>query len=151
MDNSYDLAEFGIDLAQQKGAKYVEARFINGQKTGFFLRNDNVISGSKTPWEGIGFRVLYNGGIGFTSVEQLTKENVKTAVKTAIKMAEVSNPREKIDLGEPVSNKASWKVDYNEDINDIHPLCRKWMEKQKITTSKIEPISSKPTSLRRFY
>ncbi|MFW9995115.1 MAG: TldD/PmbA family protein [Candidatus Odinarchaeota archaeon] len=119
MDDSYELAEFGIDYALQNGATYAEARVINGFKTGFFLRKSSVVSGSRTPLEGIGFRVLAGGGLGFSSVEQLAEKNVKEALDTGLKMARISNPEEKIDFGEPIANEAKWKVDYKENLADI--------------------------------
>ncbi|MFX0065365.1 MAG: TldD/PmbA family protein [Candidatus Hermodarchaeota archaeon] len=119
MIDSHDLAEWGIDHALSSGASYAEARVISGQKTGFFLRNGSLISGSQTPWKGIGFRVLVDGGLGFCSVEQLTKKNTKAALDASIKIARMSNPKHKIDFGEAISNEAKWKVDFKEDLADI--------------------------------
>jgi len=116
---SYDLAEFGIDYAQQNGATYAEARVINGFKTSFFMRNDTLLSGSKTPWEGIGFRILVDGGLSFCSVDKLSKKNVSSVLDLGLKMARVSNPKEKIDFGEPVTTEAKWKIDYKEDLADV--------------------------------
>ncbi len=120
MTDAHHLAEWGIEHALSSGASYAEARVISGQKTGFFLRNGSLISGSKTPWKGIGFRVLVAGGLGFCSVEQLTKKNTKAALDASIKIARISNPKHKIDFGEAISNEAKWKVDFKEDLADVN-------------------------------
>ncbi|MHA2363818.1 MAG: TldD/PmbA family protein [Candidatus Hodarchaeales archaeon] len=119
MTYSHDLAEWSIDFTRDNGVNYAEARVFEGEKTSFFLRNGTLISGANTPWIGIGFRVLFNGGLGFCSIDQLSKENTEKALNTAIKMAKVSNPIDKIDFGEAVTNKASWKVDFKEDLKNI--------------------------------
>jgi TldD protein len=116
---SKDLAEIGIGLAQDSGAKYAEARVINGKKIIYYFRNGELISGSELPWQGIGFRILKNGGLSFVAVDELTKKAVKRAISAGLKMANNSNPKEKIDFGEPVSNEAKWGVPIKERITSI--------------------------------
>ncbi|MFX0086900.1 MAG: PmbA/TldA family metallopeptidase [Candidatus Hodarchaeota archaeon] len=116
---STELAEYGIGLAQDSGASYAEARVINGQKTIFFVQNGNLVSGTELPWQGIGFRVLKSGGLAFVTVDELTKQSVKQAITAGLKMAISSNPKEKIDFGEPVSNKAKWSVPTKEKLTNI--------------------------------
>ena len=115
-----DLADFGMNFALDQCASYSEARAITGTRTAFFIRNGDVLSGSKLPWEGIGFRVLLNGGLGFCSVDQPTQDNIRNAVKTALQMAKISNPKEKIDFGEPICNEAKWGIDYKQDLKDVN-------------------------------
>jgi TldD protein len=114
-----DLAEFGIEYAQENGADYSEARLINGQKTNLFLRNGDLISGTQRPWLGIGFRVLQNGGLAFVSIDELSKKTVKNAINYGLKMVRESNPKEKIDFGEPISNEAKWAVDAEQKLVDV--------------------------------
>ena len=114
-----DLADYGMEYACDQGANYSEARLIDGQRTIFFLQNGNLISGSELPWTGIGFRVLSDGGLAFVSVDKLTKKEVVNAIDTGLKMARVSNPKHKIDFGEPVSNVAKWQVPAKENLRDV--------------------------------
>ena len=114
-----DLAEFGVEFAQQNGVEYAEARLINGQRTFLFLRNGMLISGTQQPWLGIGFRVLKDGGLAFVSIDELSKNKVKDAINSGVKMAKGSNPEEKIDFGEPVSNEAKWAVPVKERLDDV--------------------------------
>jgi TldD protein len=114
-----DLAEYGMEYARKQGATYSEARLIDGDRVIFTLRNGNLVSGSELPWRGIGFRVLSNGGLSFISVDKFSKKAVQKTIDTGIKMANNSNPREKIDFGDPVSNITSWKVPVKEDLKDI--------------------------------
>lgn len=114
-----DLAEYGVDLAHQNGADYAEARLIDGQKTVFFLHNGTLISGEHKPWLGIGFRILVNGGLAFVSVDKISKKEVKGAIISGVKMAKRSNPKEKIDFGDPITNEAKWEVHTKEKLEDI--------------------------------
>lgn len=119
MSYSKDLAEYGISLAQENGANYAEARMVDEKKIIYFLQNGELISGSELRKQGIGFRVLKNGGLSFVTVDELTKKAVKQAISAGLKMANSSNPKEKIDFGEPVSNKAKWAVPIKEKITNI--------------------------------
>ncbi|MHA1975236.1 MAG: TldD/PmbA family protein [Candidatus Hodarchaeales archaeon] len=119
MSEAKDMAEFGLEYAQERGVTYAEARLIDGQKTSFILQNGNVMSGSHVPWQGIGFRVLLNGGLAFVSVDELSKKSITKAIDAGIKMARNSNPKDKIDFGEAVSNQAKWKIPVKENLKDI--------------------------------
>jgi len=125
-----DLADFGMEYARDQGASYSEARLIDGHRSVFIMQNGHIISGSESPWQGIGFRVLLNGGLSFVSVDNLTKKAVKNAIDVGIKLAKNSidvgiklaknsNPKDKIDFGEPVSNTAKWKVPAKENLRDV--------------------------------
>ncbi|MFW9779015.1 MAG: TldD/PmbA family protein [Candidatus Heimdallarchaeota archaeon] len=116
--NAKDLADFGVEYAQENGAEYAEARLIDGQRVMLFLRNGNVMSGTELPWQGMGIRVLMNGGLGFVSVDEMTRKTVKKAIQAGLKLAKGSNPDEKINLGEPISNKASWSVPVKKKLAD---------------------------------
>lgn len=118
-NNGYDMLELAIDYGTSKGASYVEGRLIDGQQVGFFLRNGAVMSGAKKPWQGIGLRLLVDGGLSFCSVDELTKDSVRKTIDNGIKMAKVSNPERKIDFGEPISNEAKWKIPYKDNLLDV--------------------------------
>ncbi|UCG00708.1 MAG: TldD/PmbA family protein [Candidatus Heimdallarchaeota archaeon] len=119
MSYAKDFAEFGVNYAQENGVDYAEARLINGQRTFLFLRNGMLVSGSQRPWLGIGFRVLKNGGLAFMSIDELSKNTVKDAINHGIKMVKGSNPKEKIDFGEPISNEAKWAVATKQRVIDV--------------------------------
>ncbi|MFW9854405.1 MAG: TldD/PmbA family protein [Candidatus Thorarchaeota archaeon] len=113
------LADFGVEFAQEQGAEYAEARLIKGKNVNLVLRNGNVMSGAEMPsWQGIGFRVLKNGGLGFVSVDDLTRKAVKEAIQAGVKLARASNPEEKIELGAPISNQGSWGVPVKQNLAD---------------------------------
>ncbi|MFX0013332.1 MAG: TldD/PmbA family protein [Promethearchaeota archaeon] len=119
MSYGKDLAEYGVEYAQLKGVDYAEARLINGQRTFLFLRNGMLVSGTHRPWLGIGYRVLQNGGLAFVSIDELSRKIVKDVINIGVKMVKNSNPKEKIDFGEPVSNQAKWAVSVKEKLNDV--------------------------------
>ena len=70
MSSFVDLADFGVEYARDQGASYSEARLIDGYKSVFIMQNGHIISGSESPWQGIGLRVLLNGGLSFVSVDK---------------------------------------------------------------------------------
>lgn len=119
MSYGKDLAEFGVEYAQENGVDYVEARLINGQRTFLFLRNGMLLSGTQRPWFGIGFRVLKNGGLAFVSIDELSRKTVKNVVNIGVKMAKGSNPKEKINFGKSVSNEAKWSVATKQKLLDV--------------------------------
>jgi len=114
-----DLAEYGIRVSQENDATYAEARLIDGHRTIFFLQNGTPMSGSELPWQGIGFRILIEGGLAFVSFDNWSKKAVENAILSGIKMAKASNPAEKIDFGEPISNVAKWRVPVKEKLTNI--------------------------------
>ncbi len=119
MSYGKDFAEFGVEYAQENGVDYAEARLIDGQRTFLFLRNGMLISGSQRPWLGIGFRVLKNGGLAFVSIDELSKNTVKDAIIHGIKMVKGTNPNDRIDFGEPISNEAKWAVATEQRLVDV--------------------------------
>ncbi|MEM3026790.1 MAG: DNA gyrase modulator, partial [Thermoproteota archaeon] len=96
-----ELAAYGLGTAEKLGATYVEAR---AQRTNYELITvDNGIlkEFSKTFSAGLGVRVLYNGGFGFSSTNELTRESVEDAVRKAISAAKVSRRVERLSEREP--------------------------------------------------
>ncbi|MHA1479986.1 MAG: TldD/PmbA family protein [Candidatus Thorarchaeota archaeon] len=119
MKDGKDLAEFCVEYGRGLGASYVEARFEKKFAKGLAYRNGEPISGGMTPSSGIGVRLLVNGNMGFASFDGLEKESAKSAIDAAIKMAKSAKRKDPIDLGEPVSNKAKWKMPVKESLLDV--------------------------------
>ncbi|MFX0090463.1 MAG: TldD/PmbA family protein [Candidatus Hodarchaeota archaeon] len=114
-----DLNEYIIDYAQKLGASYVESRLISGDRSSFFSRNGDILSGMRYSVCGIGTRVLVNGGLGFCSIDRINKDLAEKAVLSAVKMAKNSNRTPPIEFGEPVVNEAKWQVEVKKPIEDV--------------------------------
>ncbi len=89
----YDLVEKAIDEGSKLGAKYIEARYEKLGGNVSILKNGVPELGGINRSRGIGIRVLKDGGVGFASFNEMTKEEMKIAVAFATKMAELSGKR----------------------------------------------------------
>ncbi|MCG3216964.1 MAG: TldD/PmbA family protein, partial [Candidatus Heimdallarchaeota archaeon] len=93
--NPIDLVEKAIDKGESLGAKYIEARLVNLSLNATLLKNGVPEIGALTRSKGIGIRVLKNGGMGFASFNEMTKDEMEIAVAFATKMAESTGKKRK--------------------------------------------------------
>ncbi|NHK32740.1 MAG: TldD/PmbA family protein, partial [Asgard group archaeon] len=70
----YDLVEKAIDEGNKLGAKYIEARLVRTNNNISILKNGVPELGGFFRTNGIGIRVLKNGGLGFASFNEMTKD-----------------------------------------------------------------------------
>ncbi|MHA2024789.1 MAG: TldD/PmbA family protein [Candidatus Thorarchaeota archaeon] len=119
MKDGKDLAEYCIEFGTKLGGKYVEARYVKEISSGLTYRNSQPVSGGFTPSEGIGVRILVEGSMGFASFDRLEKEKAEESISAAYRMAKNAKRKEPIDLGDPVSNEAKWKMASKESLNDV--------------------------------
>lgn len=119
MKDGMDLAEYCVEFGRGLGAEYVEARFVNQLTRGLAYRNGAPVSGGIEPSVGIGVRILVDGNMGFGSFDRLEKTVAKDTINAAYRMAKASSRKRKIDIGEPIANKAKWSVDLKQKVSDI--------------------------------
>ncbi|TFF91230.1 hypothetical protein EU545_05005, partial [Candidatus Thorarchaeota archaeon] len=119
MKDGMDLAEHCVEYGLEKGCSYVEARYVEQVIRGLAYRNGQPVSGGMTPSSGVGVRVLVDGNMGFASFDRLEKGLAERAMTTAMKMASNGKRDVPIDLGEPVTNKATWKTKAKEPLEDV--------------------------------
>ncbi len=115
-----DLADFCVEYGDKLGGSYVEARFVNDTSRGLVFRNGELFSGGYTPSTGIGVRVLVDGNMGFASFDRFEKKLAEESLTVAYKMAKNARRKEPIDMGEPVSTKAKWKMEVKESLKDVN-------------------------------
>ncbi len=96
--NPIDLVEKAIDKGESLGAKYIEARLVNLSLNATLLKNGVPEIGALTRSKGIGIRVLKNGGMGFASFNEMTKDEMEIAVAFATKMAESTGKKRKTEI-----------------------------------------------------
>jgi TldD protein len=114
-----DLANYCVEFGSKLGGSYVEARFVKDMARGLAFRNGQPVSGGVTPSSGIGVRILVDGSMGFASFDRLEKNLAEESITTAYKMAKNARRKEPIDLGEPFSTDAKWKMEAKEQLADI--------------------------------
>jgi len=71
------------------------------------------------PSTGIGVRLLIEGNMGFASFDRMDKVLAEDAVRTSWKMAKNARRKNRIDMGEPVNNRAKWSVATKEPLEDV--------------------------------
>lgn len=113
------MVEFCVDYGTELGCRYVEARYINQRSRGFAYRNGEPMAGGFQPSEGIGVRILADGGMGFASFDRMDKHLAKEAIEAAYKMGKNAKRKDSIDFGEPVDTKAKWSVDVDQRVADV--------------------------------
>jgi len=114
-----DIADYAIDFGSSKGASYVEARFIDSWDESYTSRNGmflGILEGAK---QGIGIRVLADGGMGFGSTEQLDKNNIEKIITSIIKMAKATKRKEPIVFSEEKIENVSWKTEVKQPFQDV--------------------------------
>lgn len=119
MEDGKDFADFAIDFGISQGASYVEARFIDSWEESFTLRNGKFIGIVENSDKGIGIRVLANGGMGFGSTEQLSKNSIQSLIKTIIRMTKAGKRKNPIVFSEEKIEVDNWKTEAKENFKDI--------------------------------
>ncbi len=106
----YELVEKAIEYGQNLGVSYIEARLVDLSINSTILKNGVPELGSIDRSLGIGVRVLREGGMGFSSFNNLTSDSMKKAVDFAAKMAGETGWRRKtkISFSEETTNVAKY-------------------------------------------
>ncbi len=119
MEDGKDLVDFAIDFGISQGASYVEARFIDSWDETFTLRNGSFIGIVENSEIGIGIRVLTDGGMGFGSTEQLSKDTIQDLIKTIIGMAKAGKRKDPIVFSEEKIEVSNWKTEVKQNFRDV--------------------------------
>ena len=82
-----DLANYSVDYALKKGASYAESRFEETKSHSLILKNGNLDASSFSTYEGLGLRFLVRNKLGFVSLNQLSKSNIREAIDRALRRA----------------------------------------------------------------
>ncbi len=119
MNDGFDLAEYGVDFAEQHGASYVEARFINRYDENYTLRNGSVIGIVETESLGIGIRVISDGGVAFGSTDQLTKQNVEDTVLRVVNLAKLAQRKDPVVFSAEKFEETKWNTPVKQEFQEI--------------------------------
>jgi TldD protein len=140
MSDGKDLAEYCVEYGGKLGCQYVEARYVENLTRGLAYRNGQPVSGGITPSSGIGVRVLTGGNMGFASFDRLDKQIAEKTLANAVKMAKHAKRKTPIDFGEPVANRAKWKMEAKKPLLDV--TIDEMMETAQELNGKMEGLSS---------
>ena len=84
------LALHAIECAKKLGASYADVRAIEQQTQDIATKDETVARLNMGSSHGIGIRVLYKGGWGFASTQELRKQAVEKATQRAVEVARAS-------------------------------------------------------------
>lgn len=142
-----ELANIAVDLARMKGASFADIRIIHTRQESITLRNGEIGDLNKGESLGFGVRVIVNGGWGFASSSDLSKEGIEETTSLACRTAGAAGSlREKgIRLTpEPVYDEVwqtpiiidPFKVSIEEKLNDLARIDRVLRRDPRIRVAK---------------
>jgi TldD protein len=115
-----DLANYSVDYALKKGASYAESRFENTKSHSLILKNGNLDASSFSTYEGLGMRFLVKNKLGFVSLNQLSKRNVRESVDRALRRAKnFGKYGEEVLLSEDPATKEKYEVKQKINLEDV--------------------------------
>jgi TldD protein len=92
------LAEWALDLAEQRGATYADARVVDDRSRGLATKNGKIGHASDSESLGIGIRVIADGAWGFAASDDLSRKGVEDAAARAVAIARASARVKKDDV-----------------------------------------------------
>jgi len=97
-DELKDYADYALRVAESEGAEFCEVRCQDDQVEGIIIKNGALEGIKAGRRRGVGIRVLYRGGLGFSSTNVITRESLKTAVVRALKLAMIAGAHRKRNI-----------------------------------------------------
>ena len=118
-----EILEYAIDKALSFGASYAEARFEEKQGLSLSMKNGSPGGLELKMEKGVGIRVLVNGGMGFASTNELTKERIADIVDRAVKLARAASKvrNEPVEFSDENFHRVYYEVKMKKDLRDYSP------------------------------
>lgn len=85
------IAEHALYVAKRLGASYADLRIIEQESQEIASKDQSVSRLNMASSQGLGLRVLYKGGWGFASTQDLRKAQVEKTVARAVEVAKASS------------------------------------------------------------
>ena len=92
------LAEWALNLAEQRGASYADARIVDDRGRALATRNGKLAHASDSESLGIGIRVIADGAWGFAASDDLSRKKVEDTAAQAVAIARASARIKKEDV-----------------------------------------------------
>jgi TldD protein len=107
-----DLTDRALNLAQVRGASYADIRIVQTATQTLTVKNGIVEAITENESAGFGIRVLMDGAWGFASSADVSPSEIErvTALALSIASASALMQQDKIDLGPPVVQVATYKT-----------------------------------------
>lgn len=86
-----DLIRYALNSAQVEGVSYADVKWLSRNSRELSVKNANVEQNTQSSTQGIGIKVLVDGGYGFASTNIINKEEIDRIAKRAIRTAKASS------------------------------------------------------------
>jgi TldD protein len=85
-----DVAHWALNIANQRGASYADARIVDARSRALATKNGKVGQASDSESLGIGIRVIADGAWGFAASDDLSRPSVEETASRALDIARAS-------------------------------------------------------------
>ncbi|MCE7735447.1 MAG: TldD/PmbA family protein [Candidatus Heimdallarchaeota archaeon] len=85
-----DLMAFTLEKAQSQGVQYADVKWMQRSAILLSVKNEIVETNTQSKNQGIGVKILVDGGYGFAATNILTKEALEKTAKRAFRVAKAS-------------------------------------------------------------
>jgi TldD protein len=112
-----DFANWALETARARGAKYADARVMDIRRRDLSTKNGQVGTLAESETLGIGIRVLANGSWGFASTDQLSREGIAACAAEAVAIARASAiaKRHDVKMVDVEAYQDTWQNPYIKD------------------------------------
>jgi len=115
-----ELLEEVIDFLKKERVDYADVRYERHIEEEIINENGYLKTYNFSENQGVGIRVLKNGGWGFSSTDRLSKDSILNSAKLALNIAESSSKRGgKRTIAEEPAYNDSYKTRYEKDPFEI--------------------------------
>jgi TldD protein len=114
-----EIIDFTLNYAQSKKTEYAEVRGQSLSLDRIMLRNGNLEAYVSVVDSGFCVRIMANGGIGFASTNNWSKQEAREITDLAFKYAKAANRKEKLHFATEKGVKANWIVKQKKKIEDV--------------------------------
>ncbi|MHA2028416.1 MAG: TldD/PmbA family protein [Candidatus Kariarchaeaceae archaeon] len=85
-----DLMMYTLEKAQSQGVEYADVKWMQRSEVLLGVKNEVVETNSQSKAQGIGVKILLDGGYGFAATNILTKDALEKTAKRAFRVAKAS-------------------------------------------------------------
>ena len=85
-----DVAHWALNIANQRGASYADARIVDDRSRALATKNGKIAHAADSESQGIGIRVIADGAWGFAASDDMSRAAVETTAARAFEIAKAS-------------------------------------------------------------
>lgn len=143
----FDFAKKAIEILQFKKVDFADIRIIDERRQTISVRNSAIGDLNDETSLGFGIRVLYKGGWGFASSNDMSYSSVEKTANLAFEIAKASSmvKREKVKFADEPAYKDFWQTPYLKDPFSVG------LDKKLETLFKVDSILRKDKRIKSSY